>query len=119
MSSATASADYKKGLDAYNAGDYATALREWRPLANRGNARAQNNLGHMYYNGEGIPKDYVEAYKWFNLAAAQGNVAAKSLKEIVEKRMTKQQIAEGQRLSREMIEKYELIEEKSYVRKKY
>jgi len=77
MSSGTASADYQKGLDAYNAGDYATALREWRPLANRGNARAQNNLGHMYYNGEGVPQDDVEAVKWFRLAADQGNNSAK------------------------------------------
>ena len=77
MSSGTASADFQKGLDAYNAGDYATALREWRPLANRGNARAQNNLGHMYYNGEGVPQDDVEAVKWFRLAADQGNNSAK------------------------------------------
>ena len=101
MSSATASADYQKGLDAYNAEDYATALREWRPLANQGLASAQYNLGVMYDNGRGVPQDDVEAYKWWNLAAAQGNAFAKSHKEIVEKKMTRQQIAEGQRLSRE------------------
>ena len=41
------SADYQKGLDAFNKGDYATALREWKPLAEQGNADAQFNLGTM------------------------------------------------------------------------
>ena len=39
------SADYQKGLDAAKSGDFATALREWRPLAEQGNANAQYNLG--------------------------------------------------------------------------
>ena len=53
------SADYQKGLDAYKSGDYATALREFRPLAEQGNAGAQNNLGVMYQNGvgTGMPQD--------------------------------------------------------------
>jgi len=64
--------DFQKGFDAYNNGDYATALREWRPLAEQGLADAQSNLGWMYEYGEGVPKDYVQAYMWLNLAAAQG-----------------------------------------------
>ena len=51
------SADYQKGLDAYNKKDYATALRVWTPLAEQGNARAQFNLGVMYHNGQGVPWD--------------------------------------------------------------
>jgi TPR repeat protein len=47
------SADYQKGLNAYNKRDYATVLREWKPLAEQGHARAQYNLGLMYYNGNG------------------------------------------------------------------
>ena len=39
------SADFQKGWDAYEKGDYATALREWRPLADQGIAGTQNNLG--------------------------------------------------------------------------
>ena len=101
MSSATASADYQEGLDAYDAGDYATAMKEWRPLAEQGNANAQYNLGVMYANGNGVPQDDVEAVKWYRLAADQGDADARGNKEIVEKKMTKQQIAEGQRLSRE------------------
>ena len=41
------SADYKKGYAAYFSGDYATALREWTPLAKQGNAVAQYNLGGL------------------------------------------------------------------------
>ena len=46
--------DFQKGFRAYKSGDYATALREWRPLAEQGNADAQYNLGVMYYNGKGV-----------------------------------------------------------------
>ncbi len=76
MSSATASADLQKGLDAYNAGDYATAMKEWRPLAEQGNVNAQYNLGFMYDKGKGVPKDDAEAAKWYRLAADQGNADA-------------------------------------------
>ena len=41
-------ADFDKGWSAYKSGDYATALREWEPLAEQGNAFAQYNLGLMY-----------------------------------------------------------------------
>ncbi len=41
-------ADFDKGVDAYKSGDFATALREWRPLAEQGHADAQYSLGLMY-----------------------------------------------------------------------
>ncbi|MDA0221360.1 MAG: tetratricopeptide repeat protein, partial [Proteobacteria bacterium] len=66
-------ADYQDGVDAYNRGDYATALHEWRPLAEQGNAYAQSILGVMYYEGTGVPQDYAEAVRWYRLAADQGN----------------------------------------------
>jgi len=44
----------KRGLIAANTGDYATALEECKPLASRGNAVAQNNVGMMYQSGHGI-----------------------------------------------------------------
>ena len=65
---------YENGLAAYQRGDYATALHFWRPLAERGVAQAQNNLGLMYANGQGVPQDDAEAVKWFRLAAEQGDV---------------------------------------------
>jgi hypothetical protein len=69
-------ADFMKGLAAYQSGDYATALREFRPLAEQGDADAQFNLGLMYYNGLGVPQDYKTAVKWYTLAAEQGIVDA-------------------------------------------
>ena len=63
--------DFQKGLDAARNGDYATALRELRPLAEQGHAIAQYNLGVMYEFGHGVAQDYAEAVKWWRLAAEQ------------------------------------------------
>ena len=41
-------ADFQAGIGAYEAANYETALKEWRPLAEQGHARAQSNLGVMY-----------------------------------------------------------------------
>tara|TARA_Y100000991_G_scaffold27363_1_gene17384 strand:- start:1519 stop:3687 length:2169 start_codon:yes stop_codon:yes gene_type:complete len=72
------SADFQKGLDAYNLGDYQAALREWRPLAKQGNADAQNNLGRMYKDGRGVAQSHTEAVKWFRKSAEQGNADAQN-----------------------------------------
>ncbi len=66
------SADFNKGLTAAQSGDWATALKEWKPLAEEGNAAAQNNLGLMYDNGWGVPQDYKESVYWYRLAVEQG-----------------------------------------------
>ncbi|MGB2598991.1 MAG: tetratricopeptide repeat protein [Candidatus Omnitrophota bacterium] len=69
-------ADYDAGLSAYKRGDFATASREWRPLAGKGNAKAQNAIGVMYAKGEGFPQDYTKAIKWYRKAAKGGYLAA-------------------------------------------
>jgi hypothetical protein len=61
---------------AHERGEYATALRLLRPLADHGVAEAQRELGFMYYNGEGVPQNYAEAVKWYRLAADQGLTGA-------------------------------------------
>ncbi|MDB4044352.1 sel1 repeat family protein [Emcibacteraceae bacterium] len=66
------SADYKKGLVAYFAGDFTTAMKEWRPLADQGNDQAQYELGHLYFYGLGVPQNLIESTKWHRLAADQG-----------------------------------------------
>jgi TPR repeat protein len=74
---ATAQADlYEDAKAAYSRGDYATALRLVRPLAETGNADAQSSLGVMYDYGHGVPQDYAEALKSYRLAAKQGNAKA-------------------------------------------
>ena len=71
-------ADFQTGVDAYNRGDYATAYREFLPLARQGDAKARYNLGWMYYNGKGVPRDYAEAIKWYRLVAEQGLAEAQN-----------------------------------------
>lgn len=69
-------AGYDEGLTAARKGDHATALREWRPLANQGNVNAQTMLGAMYEGGIGVAQDYKAAVRWYRLAADQGNAIA-------------------------------------------
>ncbi len=90
--------NFEKGKEAYDSSDYETALWEWRPLAERGDADAQlklgntyvaghtepvnwyrraaeqglaearSSLGYMYHTGRGVAQDYVQAHLWHNLA---------------------------------------------------
>jgi len=55
----------------------------------------------MYANGRGVPKDLVVGYMWTSLAAANGIESARKNLDIVEKLMTREQVAEAQRLARE------------------
>jgi hypothetical protein len=66
------------GARAYDRGDFQTALRLIRPLAEQGDVTAQYNLGTMYYRGDGVPQDYKEAAKWYRKAAEQGYAVAES-----------------------------------------
>ncbi len=62
---------------------------------------AQNNLGYMYDKGQGVPQNYIQAYKWITLAAAQGYARAVKGEEILAKKMTYAQLTEAQRLATE------------------
>jgi hypothetical protein len=73
---ANAVKDIDGALAAYRDGDYGKALRYLRPMADRGDARAQSILGLMYLHGRGLPKDDFEAVNWFRLSADQGDVPA-------------------------------------------
>ena len=64
-------ADFQAGLDAYQKGDYVGAAKEWRPLAEEGDATAQYNLGLLYLDGHGVPQNITEAANWFRRAAEQ------------------------------------------------
>ena len=71
-------ADFQAGMDAYNRGDYATALREWLPLAEQGDALAQYNLGVLYDFRQGVPQDFAMAREWYEKAAAKGHAGAQN-----------------------------------------
>ncbi len=69
-------ADYQAGLNAYRNGDYAAALKEWRPLAQEGNTDAQAHLGVLYAKGQGVPQEYQSAKRWLSRAARKGSPSA-------------------------------------------
>ena len=91
----------------YNSGegvlqDYSQAVFWYRNAAEQGYALGQTLLGSMYISGLGVPEDDVQGYAWLNLAAAQGNDVAKAFRDSIRQGMTREQIAEGQKLSREL-----------------
>jgi hypothetical protein len=71
-----ARADFDDGKAAFEQGDYTTALREWKPLAEHGDREAQYWLAQMYARGTGVPQDYREALWWLRKAAKKGHVRA-------------------------------------------
>ena len=87
--------DLKKGLQAYKSGDYATAIKEWRPLAEAGDPGAQYNLGSNYVQGKGVAKDLFQAYFWFELAARQGWGIATQHRDGISKSITPEQLQEA------------------------
>jgi len=84
--------------------DWQQALKWSRPAAEMGDAAAQDNLGQMYENGNaGLPRDLVQAYKWFWLSEQQGNPGGRH--DVIEFELhhvlTPEQIAEGKRMAAE------------------
>ena len=71
-------AGFEEGEEAYLQEDFAAALSEWRPLAEGGNAEAQNMLGYMYRYGQGVPQDFEQARLWYRRAADLGNARAQN-----------------------------------------
>ena len=129
--------DFDEGLEAIHETNYEKALEILLPLATKGHAAsqynlgvmhewgngvprdnvqamkwyalsaeqshkdAQNNLGAMYSKGEGANQNFVEALKWFVISADNGSEAGRKNIDIVEKRMTREQITQARKLARE------------------
>ena len=87
--------------------DYKQAVKWYSKSAEQGVVSAQFNLSNMYYNGEGVIKDYVTAYAWLGVAKANELAVAVKFLDIVRKTMSKDQIAEGQKLARELSKRIE------------
>lgn len=71
-------ADFPLGEDAYLAEDYEAAMRIWAPLADQGDADAQNMVGFMYRWGQGVEQDFEKARRWYRSAAGQGHARAQN-----------------------------------------
>ena len=84
--------------------DSGEAARWYRKAAEQGLAGSQYSLGARYLIGDGVPADYVQAYAWLNLAAAQGLETAVQARDGLQRDMTPTQIAEAQKLSRELVD---------------
>ena len=78
LSCATVQAEYEKGNAAFERGDYAAAFDEWKESAEQGDPKSQYELGLLYDNGVGAPRDDVEAVKWYRKSADQGLAAAQN-----------------------------------------
>lgn len=74
--STPAAADTKAGVDAWQAGDYATAIKEWNAAAAAGDPDAAFNLGQAYKTGRGVPQDLNMALDWYGRAAQAGHIQA-------------------------------------------
>ena len=63
---------------AYERGDAIFAARQRTPTEGKGDVRAQYHLGMMYEDGHGVKQKYVEALKWYRLAATRGSAVAQT-----------------------------------------
>ena len=97
--------NFENGFEAYERGDFSNAMRMFRLVAEQGDSAAQYNLGVMYHNGQGVPQDNICSHAWFNIAASNGSDLGAGNRDKVVKEMTKDQIAEAQRLVRECVKK--------------
>jgi TPR repeat protein len=95
MLSAALAGPWEDGMAAYNSGDYMPAIRLFRPLAEKGNPKAQSVIGAMYRKGEGVARNSLRAFMWFSLAAARGDAKAKAELHEVSKDMTSAEIAQA------------------------
>ena len=90
---------WEDGMAAYNRGDYVPAITVFRAMAERGNAKAQSQLGVMYRRGQGVARNPARAFVWFNRAAARGNAAAKTELREVSKAMTPEELAKAKEMA--------------------
>ena len=86
--------------------DDTEAAKWYRKAAEQGHAYAQISLGSMYLYGNGVPQDNTLAHMWFSLAAVH-SIEAEQNRDMVAEDMTRNQIAEAQRMAREWMAKHQ------------
>ena len=72
LCSPVAAQDFDKGLAAAKAGDFESAIKQWRPLAEAGDYQTQFLIGIFYSEGKGVEQNYIEAVKWYLASSNQG-----------------------------------------------
>ena len=94
------SESYRIGNRAYLSGNYAMALRYFRPLAKKGHNKAQKTIGWMYATGRGLPQDYVKAFAWLSVAVENGDRTAGRNLDTMERRLDKAGLKEARKLAK-------------------
>lgn len=84
--------------------DYKQGAKWFTKAAEQGNATAQSIVGNLYAQGQSVLQDYGRAHIWFNLATANGHERGSENRDNVPEKMTSDQIAEAQKMAREMVE---------------
>ena len=101
----SSSADPKKAWAAYEAGDFAAALRVFNELAAQGDSSAQYNLGMMYAFGQGVVQSNTYAHMWWGFAALSGDPDSASYRDFLAKGMSSEDILRAEELARECARK--------------
>ncbi len=99
LPSTIAWADYYDGLRAYDADQFARAAELWLAAASGGDRKSQFEIANLYLLGQGVPKNLIEAHRWFNLAGSQGLTVARDARDEIAEYMTVEQISEAQSLA--------------------
>ena len=95
-----AQADYKAGRAAWDSGRHGEAVTQWKAAARARDVRAMLALGRAYAKGLGVPRDFIEAHKWLNLAAGRGSAEGAAERDALAKEMTVEERAEARKLAR-------------------
>ena len=98
-SAAAYAGPWEDGMVAYNRGDYLPAVRLFRPLAEQGNPKAQNQIGMMYRKGEGVQPSPARAFMWFSLSAGRGDAKAKAGLRDLSRSMTPAEISQARQMA--------------------
>src|ERR1700710_1455940 len=91
---------WEDGMAAYNRGDYMPAIRLFRPLAEQGNAKAQNVLGVMFRKGEGVPKNPARAHMWLSMTNKRVEAGPRAGWRELSRTMTAQEISQAEAMAK-------------------
>lgn len=92
-------AGFQEGVDAFDAGNYSDAAREFRDGADRGDASSLYRLGNLYELGLGVPQSFLRAHFYYNLAGARGDQDAIAARDALANRMSADEVARAQELA--------------------
>jgi TPR repeat protein len=90
---------WEDGMASYNRGDYLPAIQMFKPLAAKGNAKAQHVIGVMYEKGQGVARNSVRALAWFSVAAKKGDREAKTKMQEISKTMTPDELSQARAMA--------------------